>query len=650
MGSIRLLDEHIANQIAAGEVVERPSSVVKELVENAVDAGGTRIDVMVEEGGLTLIRVTDNGSGMETDDCEIAFQRHATSKITTGKDLFAIRTLGFRGEALPSIAAVSKLECVTSHTSDGSGRRIVIEGGAVRSLEDAAYVRGTEITVRQLFYNTPARLKYMKTIQTELGHISDYMYRLALAHPQIAFSLKHNGNFLLQTAGSSDIRQVVATIYGTATGKAMLQIQGEDLDFKINGYMSKPELTRANRSAITTIINGRYVRNFALNAALLLGYHTLLPINRFPVAVLHITMDPTLIDVNVHPAKLEVRFSKEAELTQLLEKLVKQTLGTEVLIPKAPLSSKLAFVQEQMTLYRLQSQQETRDLASKPSGQTFSSSSQSARTGAGSPRTDWSSLSSSASSESWRETAASGTSSYPSVNLQQRSGQGRIGKSDSKIDARTVEPFMEWVTQQSGESAVLPSFPKLNPIGQLHGTYLIAQNDSGLYLIDQHAAHERINYEYYYDKFGNPEQASQQLLVPITLDFTSAEAALILEKLPLLEQIGVEMEAFGGSSFIVRSHPHWFPLGDERSILEELCEWILSERKGVDLAKLREKSSIMCSCKASIKANQSLTLQEMEALIDRLADCGNPYTCPHGRPIVVSFSTYELEKMFKRVM
>ncbi|MCY9589123.1 DNA mismatch repair endonuclease MutL, partial [Paenibacillus chitinolyticus] len=355
MGKIRLLDEHIANQIAAGEVVERPASVVKELVENSIDAGSSRIDVVAEEGGLQLIRVTDNGSGIESEDCELAFYRHATSKIQSGKDLFSIRTLGFRGEALPSIAAVSKTEFVTSTDGSGLGRKLAVEGGDVVTQEETSARKGTDISVKELFYNTPARLKYMKTIQTELGHISDYMYRLALAHPEIAFTLKHNGNSLLQTLGGGDLLQVIAGVYGSAVGKQMIAVGGESLDYKISGYISRPELNRANRSAMSIMVNGRYVRSFAVQHAIMNGFHTLLPINRFPVVVLHIEMDPSLVDVNVHPSKLEVRFSKEPELVKMIEDMIKEALGRQVLIPKGVQASariKESFVQETMTLYR----------------------------------------------------------------------------------------------------------------------------------------------------------------------------------------------------------------------------------------------------------------------------------------------------------
>ncbi|MFC9776308.1 DNA mismatch repair endonuclease MutL [Paenibacillus chitinolyticus] len=752
MGKIRLLDEHIANQIAAGEVVERPASVVKELVENSIDAGSSRIDVVAEEGGLQLIRVTDNGSGIESEDCELAFYRHATSKIQSGKDLFSIRTLGFRGEALPSIAAVSKTEFVTSTDGSGLGRKLAVEGGDVVTQEETSARKGTDISVKELFYNTPARLKYMKTIQTELGHISDYMYRLALAHPEIAFTLKHNGNSLLQTLGGGDLLQVIAGVYGSAVGKQMIAVGGESLDYKISGYISRPELNRANRSAMSIMVNGRYVRSFAVQHAIMSGFHTLLPINRFPVVVLHIEMDPSLVDVNVHPSKLEVRFSKEPELVKMIEDMIKEALGRQVLIPKGVQASariKESFVQETMTLYRPEADpllkqgitpaQWREQLSVPEDGQAPASADN--REGAGEGRDtaqepderrrSLASLDSLAPPDAAGESGAGSAHRPPGSAGAQSSGSGAAGLSgrDAADDRRTgsasdaavpggvpasaaqeaaasrlrepqsrpaaAEPYgapygsgayggqprsgaaasvggrtgrapapddrpysreaagsllAALPTRSDKEALKRPDFPSLSPIGQLHGTYLLAQNEAGFYMIDQHAAHERINYEYYYTKFGEPQEASQELLVPIPLEFTSADFQALRDKLPLLEQVGVYLEAFGGNTYLVRAYPHWFPAGDEQAIVEEMCEWILTERKGVDLSKLREKSSTLCSCKASIKANQSLSTAEMEALLDRLGGCGNPYTCPHGRPIVISFSTYELEKMFKRVM
>ncbi|PZT52059.1 DNA mismatch repair endonuclease MutL [Paenibacillus silvae] len=741
MAKIHVLDEHIANQIAAGEVVERPASVVKELLENAVDAGATKIEVAVEEGGLLRIRVKDNGSGIEPDDLETAFYRHATSKITHGRDLFQITSLGFRGEALPSIAAVSKVEVLTASGDDGRGRRIVIEGGKLCEHEDAASPQGTEFVVKELFYNTPARLKYMKTIQTELGHISDVLYRMAMSHPHISFTLRHNENTLLQTLGNGDLLQVVAAIYGTSAAKAMLPVQGENLDYKIGGLISLPEWTRANRAGMSTIVNGRYIRNYGLNQAILKAYHTLLPINRFPLVVLQLEMHPSLVDVNVHPAKLEVRFSKEAELYEFVETTLRSILRQEVLIPQVRKQQirrgdDSSFIQEQFLFPRgpvkeqetsegysqegplgrvepnkkiaeddhsdldapaepgavpdqqldqkqeektqLKSDQKFSDDAdvisaplpeappettpayglmdqlnhaglhqANPSSKTEQSDGSSSKAllepdgeskgveGGGAGKTQAGGYRASSYSNPVRENRMSYSS-----NAAQRGERG--WKNTSMPDPAKLAAAMQ--TDPS-----MPAFPELSLIGQHHGTYLIAQNDEGLYLIDQHAAHERVNYEYYYEKFGNPAQASQELLLPITLEFTPSETEKLKARLSWFEQAGVYLEHFGGQTFRVRSHPYWFPQGDEKDIIEEMSEWVLSERS-IDVAKMREAASIMCSCKASIKANQKLTDQEAEVLIQRLGACRQPYTCPHGRPIVISFSTYDLEKLFKRVM
>ncbi|CAM2787276.1 DNA mismatch repair endonuclease MutL [Paenibacillus sediminis] len=651
MGKIHVLDEHIANQIAAGEVVERPASVVKELIENSVDAGSTRIDVYVEEGGLQLIRVVDNGLGIDPEDCETAFYRHATSKIAHGRDLFQIRSLGFRGEALPSIAAVSKVQLISSNNDDGMGRRIVIEGGTFKVNEDIAAPRGTDFTVQELFYNTPARLKYMKTVQTELGHISDVLYRMALAHPEIAFTLRHNGNMLLQTVGGGDLLQVIAAIYGTSSAKAMLPIEGESLDYKISGYISRPDLTRSNRNAMSTIINGRYIRNHGLNQAILRAFHTLLPINRYPLIVLQLEMHPSLVDVNVHPAKLEVRFSKESELNEFVENCIRSLLKQQVLIPQVmnqPIGkgNNKAFIQEQFHFAKPEvSVSENVSSLTKENSWTQ----QSELTEAPIERNN-----------SYQQSAASSSQTGPNWNDRNEgnlrsndrtswSGQTVREQAPASMYRTSAAPSPEQLYGTGQEMPELPAFPQLTLIGQHHGTYLIAQNDEGLFLIDQHAAHERVNYEYYYEKFGKPEEASQELLLPITLEFTPSDAEKLKTRLHWFEQVGVYLEHFGGQTFRVISYPYWFPQGAEAELIEEMAEWVLQE-KVIDLAKLREKSSTLVSCKASIKANQKITMQEAEVLLERLAACKQPYTCPHGRPIVVSFSSYDLEKMFKRVM
>lgn len=670
MAKIHILDEHIANQIAAGEVVERPASVVKELVENSIDAGATRIDVHVEEGGLESIRVTDNGSGIEPDDLQTAFYRHATSKIGSSRDLFHITSLGFRGEALPSIAAVAKVQLTTASGDDGLGRRIRVEGGKLLAEEDSPAPRGTDIQVKELFFNTPARLKYMKTIQTELGHVSDYMYRIALSHPEIAITLRHNENQLLKTLGNGDLLQVIAAIYGTQAAKAMLPVQAENLDFELSGFVSLPEWTRSNRNGVSTIVNGRYIRNYGLNQAIQRAYHTLLPINRYPLAVLEIKMHPSLVDVNVHPAKLEVRFSKEQELYPFIEESIRRVLRQEVLIPQAVKQNiggknSGSFIQEQFHFSNrsapvpLADQKEeaaaaleagpgpvSAVLENRPAPEPMIATDSQApvqklqeRPAAGSGGSYGS-----ASQDAWtagngmvRETRPASYREWAAPSQQRVSPSSNPGLASRLLGASADAP------------ADIPPFPELTLIGQHHGTYLIAQNDQGLYLIDQHAAHERVNYEYYYEKFGQPADASQELLLPITLEFTPSEAEQLKDKLQWFEQVGVYLEHFGGQTFRVRSLPYWFPKGEEKSLIEEMAEWVLGERK-IDLAKLREKSSILCSCKASIKANQKLTEDEAKTLIERLGACRQPYTCPHGRPIVVSFSTYDLEKLFKRVM
>ncbi|MCL6602905.1 MAG: DNA mismatch repair endonuclease MutL [Paenibacillus sp.] len=683
MAKIHVLDEHIANQIAAGEVVERPASVVKELVENAIDAKSTVIEVSVEEGGLQSIRVKDNGSGIEADDCETAFYRHATSKIANGRDLFQITSLGFRGEALPSIAAVSKVSLLTASADDGKGKLIKIEGGKLICNEDAPSGQGTDFEVRELFFNTPARLKYMKSIQTELGHISDAMYRMALAHPDISFRFQHNGNQLLHTLGNGDLLQVIAAVYGTSAAKAMLPIAAEDPDYRISGYVSRPDWTRSNRNAVTTIVGGRYIRSNGLNAAIMRAYHTLLPINRYPLLVMKLDMHPSLVDVNVHPAKLEVRFSKEVELYKFVEEETRKILLGQSLIPRpsretiGPKGSS-SFIQEQFAFPKGSKDQPMSDNNIAPTGapgheisfeggvREFGQSQRGlSHPGLSQPdQIQYTDASPTKFDNSRTFSAAPAFSDqdkpkepYRSSNVPQTSSQIReAGKSNNyrtpqpAYNAREVAAGIEQMwAPPDGEDTGLPVFPELNYIGQHHGTYIIAQNDQGLYLIDQHAAHERINYEFYYEKFGRPADASQELLLPITLEFTPSESRQLGERLHWFEQAGVYLEHFGGQTFLVRSLPYWFPQGEEKAIIEEMAEWVLSE-KTIDLAKLREKSSILCSCKASIKANHKLTEQEVDSLLSRLSACRQPYTCPHGRPILISFSAYDLEKLFKRVM
>jgi len=661
MAKVKLLDEQLANQIAAGEVVERPASVVKELVENAIDAGSTTIDITLEEGGLTFIRVLDNGDGIDEEDMLTAFERHATSKISMSSDLFRIASLGFRGEALPSIAAVAKIECTSATENNGLARKIVIEGGKLIVNEPVNAPKGTDMVVKDLFFNTPARLKYMKTIQTELGHISDYIYRIALAHPGVAFTLKHNGNVLLRTLGTGDRLQVIAAIYGSSTAKQMLAIDGHDSDYEVLGYISKPELNRANRNGITIIVNGRYIRSMAINSAISQAYHTLLPINRFPLVVLEIQMHPSLLDVNVHPSKMEVRFSKEAELKQLVEQMIKAKLAQLRYIPGADSIAKKerqkpSYIQDTIAFHIDPSTEAPKNFehaqASKPA-QSYNADFNRYR--------DWSTeanktIPADAAERLYKQSQANlqldhyhdSTNTAHEGNEQIPSYENRMVYAvNEEQQNHSFEP-----AKQSSEDNLTQHqlFPELHWIGQHHGTYIVAQSEEGLYLIDQHAAHERINYEYFYEKFGEPIKASQQLVVPITMEFTPSEASSLIELIGYFEEAGIEIEPFGQQTFLVRAYPEWLPKGKEEAILQEMATYILEEKKKINLRKFREEAAIMCSCKASIKANDRLTREEGEGLLRRLGQCKQPFTCPHGRPIIVHFSTYDLEKMFKRVM
>lgn len=619
MGKIIQLDDRLSNKIAAGEVVERPASVVKELVENAIDAGSTVIEVEVEEAGLGKIRILDNGDGISEEDVLMAFQRHATSKIKNDEDLFRIRTLGFRGEALPSIASVSRFEMKTSTGEVGS--RVVFEGGVLQVHEAAAARKGTDIIVTDLFFNTPARLKYLKTVHTELGNITDIMNRLALSHPEISFRLIHNDRKLLHTTGNGDVRQVLAAIYGVNIVKKMVPITATSLDYKVTGWIALPEITRASRNYISTMINGRFIKNYPLVKAVQEGYHTLLPIGRYPIVLLSVEMDPILVDVNVHPSKMEVRLSKEQELNQLVTDVIKKVFKSQELIPSG-------FIQQEKK-------------EKPPSEQTFLE------------------LDHVVEKEIPVERAVFKESTLREPNRTERVEEliqrpVSVVKEESLAPIRTesvtvVEIEEEVVTETDLLQESKLRVPPFYPIGQMHGTYILAQNEKGLYIIDQHAAQERIKYEYFREKVGDVQSELQELLVPITLEYSTDEALKIMEHQHELERVGVFLEPFGHNSFILRSHPQWLPKGEEKELMEEMIEQLLHMKK-VDIHKLREEAAIMMSCKASIKANHHLRQDEIQALLDELRSTSDPFTCPHGRPIIIHYSTYEMEKMFKRVM
>ncbi|KQU18621.1 DNA mismatch repair protein MutL [Bacillus sp. Leaf13] len=648
MGKIIQLDEALSNKIAAGEVVERPASVVKELVENAIDANSTIIEIELVEAGLGSIRIVDNGDGILADDIEAAFKRHATSKIKDENDLFRIRTLGFRGEAMPSIASVSRFE-LKSCTGEGVGTRILLEGGMVKELEASSSRKGTDIMVSDLFYNTPARLKYMKTIHTELGNITDVANRLALSHPDVSIRLSHNEKLILHTNGNGDVRQVLAAIYGMNIAKKMIPIQASSLDFTLSGYIVMPEVTRASRNYISTMINGRFIKNYALVKAILDGYHTLLPIGRFPIALLNIEMDPILVDVNVHPSKMEVRLSKEQELYSLVSETIKSAFKKLSLIPSGytPALKPEQVKSEQTTLdldHVVESGKRVLEEAKKEASLLKNTL-----------------IRENQEQKNYQDPVEEIVNIEPIEELVYSSDEQQqmadtyipvIPEDERRPYFESAKGYTTYTVEQEEEIEIDESasrIPPMYPIGQMHGTYIFAQNEKGLYIIDQHAAQERIKYEYFKEKVGRVENELQDMLVPITLEFSTDQCIRINEYQHELEKVGVYLEEFGYNAYIVRSHPQWFPKGIEQEILEEMIEQLLSMKK-VDIKKLREEAAIMMSCKASIKANRHLRNDEIQALLDELRQTTDPFTCPHGRPIIISYSIYEMEKMFKRVM
>ena len=626
MGIIQQLDEQLSNQIAAGEVVERPASVVKELIENAFDAGADRIRVDLQEGGLAAIRVTDNGSGIAEDDLERAFFRHATSKIVHEHDLFRIKTLGFRGEALPSIASVSQVNLVTS---DGRevGHEITVKGGAVIHRQHAAPRKGTDVTVTDLFYNTPARLKYLRTIHTEVGHVSDIVNRMALSRPDVAFTYSHNGKNLLQTSGNGDVIRVIASIYGIQTASKMLPLKAETKDFKISGYVAKPEVHRANRSYMTILLNQRYVKSYPVMKAIQAGFHTLLPIGKFPVTVLMIEVHPHLVDVNVHPSKLEVRLSKEQELQQLVTDTIKDVFAEETLIPRAAEGA----INRQVT----RDKSEQVPLAFDEEAHFDE------------PKSDRSDT---------RSVSDVNTDSFEHKQIpEEPRSEDRKRTETVRADANKDILFEEKKERQATHvyeeeiSRQRERVPKLYPIGQHHGTYILAENESGLYLIDQHAAQERILYEYFREKVDDPPKTQQDLLVPYTIELTNQEHDVFVQHKHEIERMGISVELFGQRTYLIRSVPVWFPDGDEEAILYEWLEQ-LKEGKRLSAGVIREEAAILMACKAAIKANRHLRSDEMERLLDDLRSCEDPFTCPHGRPVIIHYSTHDIERMFKRVM
>ena len=675
MGKIKELQTSLANKIAAGEVVERPSSVVKELLENAIDAKSTEINIEVEQSGISSIRVVDNGTGIEQDDLDLVFHRHATSKLDDDDDLFHIRTLGFRGEALASISSVAKVTLKTCTDSE-NGHEIYAENGEILSRKPAKAKKGTDITVSSLFYNTPARLKYIKSLYTELGKITDIVNRMAMSHPYIRISLISDGKTLLKTNGSGKTNEVMSEIYGIKVAKDLVHIQGDTSDYHLEGFVAKPEHSRSNKHYISIFINGRYIKNFVLNKAIIEGYHTLLTIGRYPICYLNIEMDPILVDVNVHPTKLEVRLSKEEQLYQLIVEKIRYAFKDRILIPQNDLdrTPKKNKVLNQFEQQKLDFERRQQNSNQDKTNSHYYGMSESKLQNPNLEKNDLDNneLINESTENFVHNNKRSDDKDYFQIqkeilndldngdasllNDESTNDSEEVVTEQSNNDEASSKTYQTLYSKQDnndikGKVSNTPSrrVPYMEVVGQVHGTYIIAQNENGMFMIDQHAAQERIKYEYFREKIGEVTNEVQDLLIPLTFHFSKDEQMIIDQYQDELDKVGVHLEHFGGHDYIVNSYPVWFPKAEAEEIIQDMVELVLNDKK-VNVKKMREDAAIMMSCKKSIKANHYLKNNEMADLIDQLREAEDPFTCPHGRPIIINFSNYELEKLFKRVM
>lgn len=590
MSRIKVMDELLSNKIAAGEVVEKVVSIVKELVENSIDAKATMIKVDLKEAGLREITVTDNGIGMDKNDAQLAFQRHATSKLYTDDDLFNINSLGFRGEALPSIAAVS--DVVLKTCQDDVGTQIHIKGGKILENKPSEGRIGTQITVTNLFYNTPARLKHLSSPYAELANVTEYVNKMALSYPEVKFILTNDEKELLNTDGSGNLLKVIKSIYGLDIAKKMLPIEVSNDDYEVSGYISLPEVNRSSRNHMTVLVNGRVIKNQYLNRIINDAYFSFKEDTRYPIVVIKITADPILVDVNIHPSKQDIKFSNFEDLKNMISEVINKTIRSKLLIPKIE-------VKEQ-------------------------------------PTVKYENL---------------------SLNLERNS----ISEEPSLLDKQKLTNLVNFNYEPNNEldNEEEPSYieerpketlPELYPIGLALGTYIVCENEKGIYLIDQHAAEERINYEKNSYLLAHPNNDVISPLIPMIIELPNNEFIIAKEKLDIIKSYNIDIEEFGINSFRVISHPTWFPKGNEEKIVRRIIEEIVNKGKDFSLAKFNNSLAALISCKMSVKANTRITKEAQEEIINELRKCNNPFNCPHGRPTIINFTTYEIEKMFKRVV
>ena len=707
MGKINILSAELSNKIAAGEVVERPSSVVKELVENSIDAGSTNIKIIIKEFGIQQIRIIDNGSGISNDDLARAFLRHATSKISADYDLFHIETLGFRGEALASISSVSKVT-IKSCAGEAQGKMLVLEGGKVVSEEYYAPIKGTDLSVENLFYNTPARLKYLRNPHTEQANITNIIHKFALSYPNVAFELHVDGKITFKTYGDGDVHKILSKIYNMGVARNMIEFSGNNDDYKVFGYISVPEETRASKNYINIFINGRYIKNYGIQNAIIDAYGTLLMINRYPLCVINIEMDPILLDVNVHPTKQEVRLSKEAELIRLIKEVIAERLSNYTYIPqgmnnvltkkekakiekinfldeldnkfgdvedknifseekKEPevdLEVELSFpdTQEEVASHVIQedellfggdlltnSREEKTPVQSKEN--TFNQRSKTQRIKSDLPDLSYSSHPRDNRNKFGDKPTKKEIENF--MNFSKKEGNASYDDRTEKVVSNVVKDDSHFNEIKDAkivqdDDTKVRTLPDLKVLAQIFKTYILSEADNKLFLIDQHAAAERYNYEKLQREFIERKNYKKQMLIPLMFDFSVEEAAEVRNNLEKFEELGIVFEEFGDNSYVVREFPGWIE-EDEEQMIKIIVEKVL-RNNNITFNELRNDAIAMASCKMSIKANQVLTDVEMNKVISDLYECKNPFTCPHGRPIITKMEKKDLEKMFKRIV
>ena len=596
MSKIEVMDEVLANKIAAGEVVEKCMNVVKELVENSIDANATEISIRLVDSGVKEIEVSDNGIGMDEEDAKMAFQRHATSKLKKLDDLFNIESLGFRGEALPSIASVSNVRLKTSNQEQGT--EITITGGKNMKVSRCDLNPGTSITVSDLFYNTPVRLKYLKNLYVELSYIVEYVNKMALSYPNIKFTLTNNDKVLLQTDGNGDQLKVVYEIYGLDITKKMIPIQNENDDYYIHGYISYPEVTKGNRNSITTLVNGRIIKNNELNKCIVDCYHTYIHKDRYPVIILNIEVDPILVDINIHPTKMDIKFSKMETLKDLLIKTIIEKLEELTLIPEVSVRDSYSVSEVHRQIVKKEEIEEAEEIK------------------------------------------------YEEMKLDFEVQEEK--KTKAKEEKKALEealPF-ELEEEEEQESEKVARIKKMVPKGVVLLTYIVAENEDGMYLIDQHAAAERINYEKVLKEMREQKQ-SIDLLIPIKIELRKDEFILAKERLGVLEEYGFVFDEFGFNTILIRSHPSWIPEDRAEDIIRGLVDLII-DKKDFDFDQFIWRMAATTACRMSVMAGDYISIEDQEWILENIRYCENPFTCPHGRPTIITYTKYELEKLFKR--